>query len=381
MSEVEHQRGLMESLRDKRVIVCCGAGGVGKTTTSAALALAAAREGRRVLVVTIDPSKRLAEALGVDRNPAEPLPLTDEWLRAAGVEAPGALEAWMLDPQLVADNVVRSRLRDPGAADRLLKNRIYQNVTSMITGMQEYTAVEALHGFIVDDRYDLIVLDTPPSRNALRFLDAPSRASAFLDKRILGLFIPGGSSFIRRMAARLLERVMDLVFGAETREELQSFFALFSHVLNHLNRNQDEMRIFFSKPEIGFLLVTSPDQEALAEAFYFEAKARDELGLPVIGYVLNRSVAVRRDAPFPNPDETEDPTLKRALTKLAVLAKQEHATSDDHQRLAHRLRKRAGAHGIAQVLPFLPESASEQEALVRLSYAVVGATPPGAKQP
>jgi anion-transporting ArsA/GET3 family ATPase len=376
MSEQENTNNIAWHLKQKRVIVCCGAGGVGKTTSSAALALAAAREGRRVLVVTIDPSRRLAEALGIDRNPSAPMPLAEDWLRAAGVKAPGSLEAWMLDPQLVADNVVRARLKEPGAAERLLGNRIYQNVTAMITGMQEYTAVEALHGFIEDDRYDLIVLDTPPSRNALRFLDAPSRASAFLDKRILSLFIPGGASFIRRMAARLLERVMDLVFGAETRAELQSFFALFSHVLNHLNRNQDEMRVFFSKPEIGFLLVTSPDQEALTEAFYFEAKARDELGLLVIGYVLNRSIAVTRSAPFPDPDETDDPVLKRALTKLAAMARAEYAMSDEHQRLAARLRKRAGEKGLTQVLPFLPESGSEQEALIHLSYAILGEEPP-----
>ena len=190
-------------LANKRVIVCCGAGGVGKTTVSASLALAAARAGRRVLVVTIDPSRRLAETLGVSRNLPEPTELPAERLAAAGVSAPGSLAAWMLDPQLVSDRVVHGFSKSEDDARRLLANPIYQNVTAMVAGMQEYTAVEALHGFVRDDRYDLIVLDTPPSRNALRFLEAPHRASGFLDGRVFNLFIPGEGSIIRRFASRL----------------------------------------------------------------------------------------------------------------------------------------------------------------------------------
>ena len=156
-------------LTTRKVLVCCGAGGVGKTTVSASLALAAARAGKRVLVVTIDPSKRLAETLGVSRNPEEPVQIPEDRLKAAGVT--GTLSAWMLDPQLVSDNVVRGFSKSEEDAQRLLANPIYRNVTSMVAGMQEYTAVEAMHGFVVDDTYDLVVLDEITYMLSFDYLD------------------------------------------------------------------------------------------------------------------------------------------------------------------------------------------------------------------
>ena len=236
----------------RKVLVCCGAGGVGKTTVSASLALAAARAGKRVLVVTIDPSKRLAETLGVSRNPEEPVQIPEDRLKAAGVT--GTLSAWMLDPQLVADKVVNSFSNSEREASELLQNRIYRNITAMVAGMQEYTAVEALYEFVENEAYDLIILDTPPSRDALRFLDAPDRATAFLDKRIFNLFIPGEGGLIRRMTTRLVEKVMDLTFGENTRRELQQFMSLFGQLLGYLNQNQAEMKAFFAGDQVGFIL-------------------------------------------------------------------------------------------------------------------------------
>jgi anion-transporting ArsA/GET3 family ATPase len=365
---------IADLLRTQRVVVCCGAGGVGKTTVSASLAIGAARMGRRVLVVTIDPSRRLAETLGVSRNPTEPVPLPDERQRLAGIEAPGSLSAWMLDPQLVSDNVVRGFSKSPEDARRLLDNPIYKNVTAMIAGMQEYTAVEALYQFVLDDTYDLVVLDTPPSRNALRFLEAPSRAGAFLDRRVFNLFLPGEGGAIRRMAQRLLERVMDTAFGADTRKELQQFFELFGNLLGHLNHNQAEMRAFFARPDVGFLLVTSPTQEALTEARYFEGKTRDELGLNLLGYVLNRSLAWARHRPFPRDEllpADAPPAARGALEKLRRLAGTEEALVAQHTALAADLRQRAGGAGVAWILPGLPEGASEMEALLTLSNALL----------
>lgn len=367
-------------LREKRVLVCCGAGGVGKTTVSASLALAAARAGRRVLVVTIDPSRRLAESLGVSRNPEAPVMLDAERLRAVGVEPPGTLSAWMLDPQLVSDKVVHSFSKSDTDARDLLANPIYRNVTSMVAGMQEYTAVEALYTFVQDDTYDLVVLDTPPSRNALRFLEAPSRAVSFLDKRVFNLFVADDeSSTIRKMAVRLLESVMDRAFGRETREQLQQFFHLFGGILDYLNHNQHEMRRFFTEPSVGFLLVTSPAQEALTEAFWFERKTRDELGLPLVGYILNRSLAWATGRPLPSevklPADAPE-ALVTGLRKLEVLAKPERQTVDEHLALSRELQSRAGERGLAWVLPQLPQGASELEALVGLADALVAAAPP-----
>lgn len=355
-------------LAEKRVLVVCGAGGVGKTTTSASLALAAARAGRRVLVITIDPSKRLAQTLGISPHDPEPGPLPLERQRAVGIEAPGSLSAWMLDPQAVSDRTVRQLSKDAATADLLLQNRVYRHVTSMVAGMQEYTAVEALHGFIRDDQYDLVVLDTPPSRNALRFLDAPSRATAFLDRRVLHLFVPGSENPIRRAATRMFEGLLDLAFGSQARQELQQFFALFEKVLLYLNKNQAEMKRFFASSDVAFLLVSSPNPEALAEAFYFEDKTREQK-LPLAGYILNRSRAWAANRPLPSdaalpPDAS--PAARRAIGKLAVLAGPEAESAAKHERLRAELAERCG-EGSAWALPELPAGASDLESLVVLA--------------
>ncbi|MEO1273059.1 MAG: ArsA-related P-loop ATPase, partial [Myxococcota bacterium] len=144
---------LSELLSTRRILVCCGAGGVGKTTTATGLALAAARQGRRVLALTIDPSKRLAETLGVERNLKAPVSLPAERLEKAGIVPPGSLETWMLDPQLIASSVVNRLAPSPEVAKRLTENRIYKGVSSMVAGMQEYTAMQALFDFVQEERY------------------------------------------------------------------------------------------------------------------------------------------------------------------------------------------------------------------------------------
>jgi anion-transporting ArsA/GET3 family ATPase len=359
---------ISELLASKRVVVVCGAGGVGKTTTSASLALAAARAGRRVLVITIDPSKRLAQTLGVSPNEPTPRALPLDRQRAVGIEGPGCLSAWMLDPQAVSDQTVRKISTDPGTADLLLGNRIYRHVTSVIAGMQEYTAVEALHGFVQDDEYDLIVLDTPPSRDALRFLDAPSRAVSFLDPRVFRLFVPGSQNRIRQVATKTVERLLDLAFGAEARRELQQFFALFEVIFAYLNRNQQEMKAFLGSEDVRFLLVSSPAPEALDEAHYFEQKARN-LSLPLCGYILNRSLALAEGRAMPSEavaHAAASDIEKRALRKLAALAGPEAGRVRRHAGLLAELKERAGT-GFACALPELPAGASDLESLVALA--------------
>lgn len=373
-------------LREKRVLVVCGAGGVGKTTTSASLALAAARAGRSVLVITIDPSKRLAETLGVSPNEREPRELDVARQRDLGIQPPGRLSAWMLDPQAMADRTVRRQSTDSRSAERLLRNRVYRNVTSMVAGMQEYMAVEALHDFVRDDRYDLVVLDTPPSRDALRFLDAPSRASAFFDRRILQLFLPGPEGRIRKAAGRMFERLLDLAFGERTRREIQQFFELFEHVLTRLGRSQAEMRRFFSGPEIAFVLVSSPDREALEEARYFEDRTR-ALSLPLAGHVLNRSRAWTVGRPL--PDEVQLPEdapaeLRSGLAKLTPFAAREARQAEHHEAIRAGLASGAGDR-FALALPELPTGASELESLITLAGILdspAGPTPrPGMQDP
>ncbi len=363
--------GVQALIADKRVVVVCGAGGVGKTTTSASLALAVARAGRRVLVITIDPSKRLAQTLDVSPNAPEPTEIDRERLDAMEVPASGSLSAWMLDPQAVSDSMVRRLTPDAASAERLLENRVYRNITSMIAGMQEYMAVEALHEFIRSDRYDLIVLDTPPSRDALRFLDAPSRSTAFLDRRVLGLFIPDAESRLRRAAAGLFEGLLDLAFGKRARAEIQQFFVLFEQILAYLGSSHEEMQSFFGGPEIGFLLVSSPAAEALAEADYFATKAR-ELSLPLSGFVLNRSLAGSVGNSMPTADllpGDASADLRVAWVVLQRLAEAEASLASEHAALATTLGARF-PQGFVVALPDLPSAASELGALRALAESL-----------
>jgi anion-transporting ArsA/GET3 family ATPase len=360
---------LTRLIHEKRVVVCCGAGGVGKTTVSASLALAAARAGRRVLVITIDPSRRLAEALGVDRDLAEPVALAPERARAVGIEEPGRLSTWTLDPKRISDRVVKRLSRDPAKIRALLENRVYKNITAMIAGMQEYTAVEALHEFVTSGKYDLVILDTPPSRNALRFLDSPTRAATFLDRRILRLFVPGEENRIRQAASRIIEKVLDIALGEGARKELQEFFQLFEGILLHLNRNQGEMKKFFSGDGVSFVLVTSPARAAVEEAFYFEQKTR-ELELPLAGFVLNRSLAWASNRPMPHRsllDEDASEVEVSALRKMRGLAKPEKDRGMRHLELLEELRRRSQGKGFAWVLPELTAEASDLEALSQLA--------------
>ncbi|MEE2645454.1 MAG: ArsA-related P-loop ATPase, partial [Myxococcota bacterium] len=223
-SKTENLRVL---LQQQRVLVCCGAGGVGKTTSAAALALSAARLGRKTLVLTIDPSKRLAETLSISRDAPAPTALSIPAFEALGLPSE-QLSAWVLDPKQVSDRVVFER--SGARATRLLTNPIYQGVSAMVAGMQEYTAIEALHRFIGDARYELIILDTPPSRHALRFLDAPTRVQRFLDRRIFQLFLPQ-RGLIGRVAGRINAEVLDPAFGPAVNPQLRELFEDFSPIL------------------------------------------------------------------------------------------------------------------------------------------------------
>ena len=363
------QERLDALVRERAAIVCCGAGGVGKTTVSAALALAGARAGRRVLVITIDPSRRLAETLGMARNPPEPTPVPARVLEEAGVKPPGTLDAWMLDPQKITETVIQAEAKTPGEMRELLHNRIYSHVKTMIAGLQEYAAVEALYQFLTQGRYDLVVLDTPPSRNALQFLEAPTRANLFLDGRVFQLFIPGEGGVIQRATARLVGTVLDATIGRPQRVELQAFFKQFSGILATTRRHAVEIRDFFAQPEVSFLIVTSPAKEALDEAFHFQKKTQKELGLKVDGYILNRSLAAEGERKVPRQiftGERISEAQRQALEKLHPLADLEQAQAQKDQELLQDLTERAGPDGLALALPYLAEGVSNLATLAAL---------------
>jgi len=361
---------LGQHLRDKRIVICCGAGGVGKTTTSAALAVAAAQDGRRVLVLTIDPSKRLAEALGVSANTPDPVRVRPEREAEAGIRAPGALSAWMLDPKLVSDTTVRRLVKDRRRARELMDNPIYQQVTQMIAGMQEYTAMEALHGFVARDEYDLVILDTPPARNALNFLDAPRRLGEFLDGRIFQMLLPdrdgrglGGTT--RRMAGRVLGGV----FGDEFYADLQVFFSAFGGIFAQLNGNAQKMRERLQQDDVVFLLVTSPVRTALDDALYFEDRIR-ELELPLGGLILNRSRHLAEHRPAPGTDllpPRASDAHHRALKALQKLAERERRHEAEHKELVDTLVQHAAKDIEVLTVPEFPGGIDDLKGLGALA--------------
>lgn len=353
----------------KKVIVCCGAGGVGKTTTAAAISLAAARAGRKVLVLTIDPSRRLAETLGVSRNPPDPVRIPKDRSDAAGITS-GSLDAWMLDIKLVSDSAVRRLVKNEADAQRILSNRIYQQVSTMVAGMHEYTAMEALHRLVHAGTYDLVVLDTPPSRNALDFLEAPRRLSGLVDSRAISAFLPRSDSLVTRAASRVIEKILGAVFGEEFAHEFVTFVATFTGIFKSLNVDVSEMRQFLSGDDVAFLLVSSPAPAALTEASFFHDKTR-ELSLPFRGFVLNRSHATEAGRPMPSLPEAASDAVRSGLPKLIGLAELERHAAQRDFTLLGELTKRAGQAATAMALPDLPQGADDIATLVTVADALM----------
>lgn len=285
-------------VREKQVLVCCGAGGVGKTTTSAALGIAGAMLGRRTLVLTIDPARRLAEAMGIPAGSAEPV--TIDPARFGGATT-ASVDAWMLSPSVVFENLVRRLAPDEERAKVILSSRLYGHLSEVVAGMQEYTAAEALYTLSSSGKYDLIVLDTPPSRNALAFLEAPRKLSMFLDERVLALFLPGAEKrgFMYGSAATVVRNVFVKVLGETFWAELQEFLQRFSGMFDPMRSHAGSVRDLLRSNATSFVLVTSPEPAALREAAYFESRIR-ELELPMGGAVLNRSWAYTRGLEHPN---------------------------------------------------------------------------------
>jgi len=358
-------------VREKKVIVCCGAGGVGKTTTAAALGVASAVQGRRVLVLTIDPARRLAEAMGIPEAARAPAPVPRAKLDELGVPSHGELSAWMLAPEVVFESMVRRLATDEQKVKEILENRLYQHLSKIVAGMQEYTAAEALYTLSTEGKYDLVVLDTPPSRNALEFLEAPRKLSMFLDERIIGVFMPSKSALMRA-ASDLIERVFTRAFGEGFYKELQGFLGAFSGMFGGMRAHAEAVRALLTSSDAAFVLVTSPEPAALAEAGFFQSKIK-ELGLPFAGYVLNRSWAYTRGFLGPEsialrPDAGE--VERVAWKKLGQLADAERWRAQRDRDLLARLRMETES-GSAIATPHLGGAVEDLAGLAALARNLV----------
>lgn len=265
-----------------RIVVCCGAGGVGKTTTSAALALAAAEAGRTVVVLTIDPARRLAQSLGLTELDNEP----------RRVEVPGAtgeLHAMMLDMKRTFDDVVSAH-STPERAQQILDNPFYQTLSSSFSGTQEYMAMEKLGQLRAGDQWDLIVVDTPPSRSALDFLDAPNRMSRFLDGTMIRLLMaPSRAGFKFASAGFLLfSRIVSKILGGQLLRDISAFVAALDTMFGGFRERATATYELLRKPGTAFVVVASPEPDALREASYFVDRLSAD-DMPLAGLVVNRT--------------------------------------------------------------------------------------------
>jgi anion-transporting ArsA/GET3 family ATPase len=273
--------------RDVGIIVCCGSGGVGKTTTSAALALRAAERGRKVVVLTIDPARRLAQSMGIDELDNTPRPVPD----VDGTRA-GSLDAMMLDMKRTFDEVVQSQA-SPEKAEQILDNPFYIAVSSSFAGTQEYMAMEKLGQLDKDarrtGRWDLIVVDTPPSRSALDFLDAPERLSSFLDGRFMKLLLAPARGPARLMTAGfgMVTNAITKIIGAQVLTDMKAFVAAFDTLFGGFRQRAQRTFELLQDRRTAFLVIAAPEPDALREAAYFVERLREEQ-MPLAGLVVNR---------------------------------------------------------------------------------------------
>jgi anion-transporting ArsA/GET3 family ATPase len=272
---------LQELVREQRILVCCGSGGVGKTTTAAVLAMEAARAGRRAVVVTIDPAKRLADALGLEGLTGTASKIPGDWS--------GELWALMLDTKSTFDDLVVANASSPEQGERILANRFYRNISGALSGTQEYMAMEKLYELHERTDFDLVVVDTPPTRNALDFIDAPRRLSRFLDHRLFRMITSPGRGIARavNVAAQTFLRTVAKVVGAEVIDDAVAFFQAFEGMEEGFRRRSAAVLALLSDDETAFILVASPRRDTIDEARYFAEKLA-EADIEVRALIVNR---------------------------------------------------------------------------------------------
>jgi anion-transporting ArsA/GET3 family ATPase len=325
---------------DTRIVVCCGAGGVGKTTTSAALALAAAEAGRSVVVLTIDPARRLAQSLGLTELDNEP----------RRVDVPGAsgqLHAMMLDMKRTFDDVVAAH-STPERTEQILANPFYQTLSSSFAGTQEYMAMEKLGQLRASDQWDLIIVDTPPSRSALDFLDAPNRMGRFLDGTMIRLLTAparaGGRAGFKLMSAGfgVFSRIISKILGGQLLQDISAFVGALDSMFGGFRERASATFELLRRPGTWFVVVATPEPDALREASYFVDRLSAET-MPLAGLVLNRThppattalSATRAEAAAETVAESGGKGAKLAAGALRVHAER-MALATREQRLGDR---------------------------------------------
>jgi anion-transporting ArsA/GET3 family ATPase len=376
--------------RRNRILVCCGSGGVGKTTIAAAIGVRAAERGRRVVVLTVDPARRLAQSMGLtslDNTPRLVAGVGSD--RAASdaaahggneVGSGGSLHAMMLDMKRTFDEIVEAHA-DPDRAAQILANPFYQSLSSSFAGTQEYMAMEKLGQLRRADEWDLIVVDTPPSRSALDFLDAPQRLARFLDGRLLRLLVApakvGGRAYLRVLNAGfgVVTGVLTRILGTQVLRDVQTFVSALDTMFGGFRERADYTYQLLRAPGTEFLVVAAPEPDALREASYFVERLAEER-MPLAGLVLNR---VQRP---PAPQLSAARSLAAAETlegsaagnshPLAVAALRLHADRMQEAVAQRRVAEHfTAAHPLVPIseVPAQPDDIHDLEGLRRIGQA------------
>jgi anion-transporting ArsA/GET3 family ATPase len=371
--------GIAELLEGKRVCICAGSGGVGKTTSSAAIAAGMAARGRKVAVLTIDPAKRLADSLGLPELGNEERQVDPALFEQAGVDTYGGeLWAMMLDAKATFDELVRRHAPDEETRDRILGNRIYQQLSAALAGSQEYMAMEKLFELHAEDRYDLLVLDTPPTRSALDFLEAPRRLTQFIEGRALQAFMrPTGLGMkVFGRGTSMAFSVLRRVTGVEVLEDLSEFFQAFSGMVGGFQERAKRVNELLADPETCFLVVCGPQGEPITEAVYFHRKLV-EAKLPFGGVIVNK---VHYESELPDYGEALVGELTEALG-VEDLAQRVASNFEDYRVLAERdrlniqrLTAEMRARAVIQV-PYLDEDVHDLQGLMQINEYLFAAGP------
>ena len=375
-------------IQKSRILVCVGSGGVGKTTTAASLGLAGARAGRRTLVLTIDPAKRLANALGLSTLGHDVQAVPADKVSLGGEPVAGSLDAMMLDQKRAFDEIVSRYAKDPESQKRIMSNRIYQQISSTLAGSHEYAAMAKLHEIAGESKYDLIILDTPPTANALDFLDAPERLTAAIDSSAIQWltkpYMAAGRFSLKAVglgAAFVLKRLARFV-GSAFLEDLARFFVEFNSILGGFRERAREVFDLLRGPDVAFVLVSSAEPMSVDEAIYFYDRLVASK-MPLGAFVVNR---VHRAAPSTIDRETliarlsARPELRGySPDDLVQVASDFERTHREFQQLAEidagqvtRLGERSGGKAPIVQVPFFDEDISDVRGLSQMVKYLAG---------
>jgi anion-transporting ArsA/GET3 family ATPase len=360
--------------RANRVVVCCGAGGVGKTTTAAAMALRAAEYGRTVVVLTIDPAKRLAQALGIKDlgNTPQRVPLAPE--------VTGELHAMMLDMRRTFDEMV-IQYSGGERAEVILENQFYQTVATSLAGTQEYMAMEKLGQLLGEDRWDLVVVDTPPSRNALDFLDAPKRLGSFMDSRLWRLLLAPGRGIGKLVtgAVGLAMKALSTVLGSQMLSDAAGFVQALDTTFSGFREKADRTYELLKRRGTQFVVVSAAEPDALREASFFVDRLSQER-MPLAGLILNRTHPTLCDLKADTAREAADRLdAHGGSNDLAAGVLRVHADRAQTAKREVRLLSRftgANPHVAIVGVPSLPFDVSDLDALRAIADQITGDTNP-----